>query len=79
MRFDLMPVVSFLDDDGTVRAVRVVPEREGVVSWFVTRDVGSTHWISRPVDRVVGNQPPTCRDEAGFGLARNHPRLGRGV
>jgi hypothetical protein len=47
-----MPTVSFLDDDGIVRPARVVSEREGVVSVFVTRAVGMTHWISRP-DRVT--------------------------
>jgi hypothetical protein len=76
VRFDLCPVLPFLDDDGAVRLARVLAERDGRVCVMVTRGVGLTHVLWRPAVRMAGpveGRRTTARDEASSTLPGADP------
>lgn len=52
MRLDHVTVRPLLDEDGVVRKARVLAERDGRVLVMVTRDVGMTHVLWLPAERM---------------------------
>jgi hypothetical protein len=59
MRLDLCPVLPYLDDDGVTRPAQVLAERDGRVCVLVAREVGMTHVLWRPTERVLTNRSRT--------------------